>query len=86
MITKDDIEQVASMMRLGIDDQDDYVEKVKSMLEYFDILDSAGIQEEEIMVQHINVSQLREDEHVPHDAIWCKSQNSRGHLRVPRLG
>lgn len=74
------------MMRLDISDKDDYTKKVKSMLEYFDVLDSAGIQDEEILIQHISISQLRADEHIPHGNIQCKNQNKRGHLRVPRLG
>lgn len=85
MITEDDIKQVAAMMRLDIGDKDDYTEKVQSILEYFDVLDSAGVQDEDILVQHINISQLREDKHIPHGTIQCKSQDRRGHLRVPRL-
>ncbi|MXX21313.1 MAG: hypothetical protein F4Y82_01380 [Cenarchaeum sp. SB0665_bin_23] len=86
MITEDDIRHVAAMMRLDISDKDDYAEKVKGMLEYFDVLDSADILEEDILVQEINISNLRDDEHVSHSSIQCKSQNKRGHLRVPRLG
>lgn len=85
MITEDDIKQVAYMMRLDIGDKDDYTKKVQRMLEYFDVLDSAGVQDETILVQHINISQLRADKHIPHDTIQCKSQDKRGHLRVPRL-
>lgn len=86
MVSKDEITQVASMMRLDISDKDDYIKKVQDMLDYFDTLDSAGVEDETIMTQHIAISQLRPDIHTPHDTIKLKSENERGYLKAPRLG
>ena len=38
----DKIRSVAKMMKIDMENHEDYVDKVESMLNYFDILDSAG--------------------------------------------
>ena len=41
--------------------------KFKSMIDYFDVLDSAGVESEEISMQEIPISNLREDKYIPFD-------------------
>ena len=48
-------------MRIEVDDHKEYVDKVHAMINYFDILDSAGVESEEISMQEIPISNLRED-------------------------
>lgn len=86
MVTDEDVKQMAAMMRLDIGDGGDYTRKVQRMLAYFDVLDSAGVEDETILVQHIRLSQLRQDVHVRHRRIECRAENERGQLRAPRLG
>jgi Asp-tRNA(Asn)/Glu-tRNA(Gln) amidotransferase C subunit len=39
MVSEEEIEKVSKLMRIEIDDHKEYVEKVHSMIDYFDILE-----------------------------------------------
>lgn len=86
-VTEEEINRMAAMMRLEIDDRSEYVEKVQKMLDYFELLDSAGVDDEEISVHEVPLDRLRPDEHVPskHDLSYA-ARNERGHIKAPRLG
>ena len=87
MITEEEITRVAAMMRIEIDDRHEYVEKVREILDYFDILDSAGVDDEEIVTRVVDLGQLRPDEHVPSsDDLRYTARSKEGHIRAPRLG
>ena len=45
MVTEEEIERVAKLMKIDVHDHKEYVEKVHEMIDYFDILDSAGVSE-----------------------------------------
>ena len=51
MVTEDEITNVAKLMKIEVEDHREYVEKVHAMIDYFDILDSAGVDDEEISMQ-----------------------------------
>lgn len=87
MVTEDDINRMAAMMRLEIDDRSEYVGKVQKMLDYFEILDSAGVGDEEMAVHEVSLDRLRADEHIPskHNLSYA-ARNERGHVKAPRLG
>jgi aspartyl-tRNA(Asn)/glutamyl-tRNA(Gln) amidotransferase subunit C len=61
MVTKEEIEHVSKLMKIDIDDHKEYVDKVQSMIEFFDVLDSAGVESEEISMQEIPISNLRDE-------------------------
>ena len=63
MVTKEDIEHIAKLMRIDIEKPDDYFERVKKILGYFDILDKAQIDDEEIPVQQVKIEDLRDDKY-----------------------
>ena len=50
-------------MRIDIENPDDYFERVKKILGYFDILDKAQIDDEEIPVQQVKIEDLRDDKY-----------------------
>ena len=87
MVTEEEIEKVSKLMRIEIDDHKEYVEKVHMMIDYFDILDSAGVESEEISMPEISISKLREDEHVPFDDKLIEKLNHyRGtYVRAPKM-
>lgn len=87
MVTEEEIEQVSKLMRIDINDHKEYVEKVHSMLSYFDILDSAGVESEEISMPEISISKLREDEHIPFDDKLIEKLNHyKGtYVRAPKM-
>ncbi len=87
MVTEEEIEKVSKLMRIGIDDHKEYVEKVHMMINFFDILDSAGVESEEISMPEIPISKLREDEHIPFDDKLIERLNHyKGtYVRAPKM-
>ena len=87
MVTEEEIEKVAKLMKIELSDHKEYVDKVHAMIDYFDILDSAGIEDEEITTQEISISNLRNDEHVPFDGKLIEKLNHyKGtYVRAPKM-
>jgi aspartyl-tRNA(Asn)/glutamyl-tRNA(Gln) amidotransferase subunit C len=87
MVTSEEIEHVSKLMRIDVDDHREYVDKVHAMIDFFDVLDSAGVESEEISMQEISISNLRKDEHVAFDDKLIKKLNHyRGtYVRAPKM-
>ena len=87
MVTHDEIRIVAGMMKIDIHDHGEYVDKIESMIGYFDILDSAGVEDEEITVREIPASCLREDVHVAPDSKLIQRLNhyKDAYVRAPKM-
>lgn len=87
MVTKEDIEKIAKLMRIDIDNSDEYFERVQKVLSYFDILDKADIEGEEIPVQQVAISDLREDKHITfEDSLIKQLKNYKGtYIRAPKM-
>ena len=87
MVTTEEIERVSKLMRIDIGDHREYFDKVQSMIEFFDVLDSAGVDSEEISMQEIPISNLRKDEHIPfNDKLIEKLNHYKGtYVRAPKM-
>ena len=87
MVTEKEIEQVAKFMKIDVHDHKEYVEKVHDMIDFFDILDSAGVDDEEITMVDLPLSKLREDKHIPfEDKLIEKLKNFKGsYVRAPKM-
>ncbi len=87
MVTAEEIERVSKLMRIDIDDHREYIDKVQSMIEFFDVLDSAGVDSEEIYMQEIPISNLRKDEFMPfEDKLIEKLNHYKGtYVRAPKM-
>lgn len=87
MVTKEDIEHVAKLMRIEIDDAGEYFERIQKIMNYFDILDKADIASEEIPVQEVTIGQLREDEYIPFETkLITDLKNYKGtFVRAPKM-
>jgi len=87
MVTKEEIEHVSKLMKIDIDDHKEYVDKVQSMIEFFDVLDSADVESEEISMQEIPISNLREDKYVPFgEKLIDRLNNYKGtYVRAPKM-
>ncbi len=59
--SKEEIKHVAKLMRIELDDHVVHIDRVQKMIEYFGILDKAGIESEEFDVQEKSINELRED-------------------------
>ncbi len=87
MVTKEEIEHVSKLMKIDIDDHKEYVDKVQTMIDYFDVLDSADVESEEISMQELPISNLREDKYVPfNEKLIDKLNNYKGtYVRAPKM-
>ncbi len=87
MVTEEEIEHVSKLMKIDIDDHKEYVDKVQTMIDYFDVLDSADVESEEISMQEITISNLREDKYVPfNEKLIDKLNNYKGtYVRAPKM-
>ncbi len=87
MVTEEEIEHVSKLMKIDIDDHKEYVDKVQAMIDYFDVLDSADVESEEISMQEIPLSNLREDKHIPfNEKLIEKLNNYKGtYVRAPKM-
>lgn len=86
MVSREEIEHVAKLMRIEIDDPTIY-ERIDKMIGYFDILDSAGVESEEISVREIQITNLREDKYIPFDEKLIEKLNHyKGtYVRAPKM-
>ncbi|MFB5619684.1 MAG: aspartyl/glutamyl-tRNA amidotransferase subunit C [Nitrosopumilus sp.] len=87
MVSEEEIEHVSKLMRIDINDHKEFVEKVHAMIDYFDILDSAGVESEEISMPEISISNLRKDEYIPFDDKLIEKLNHyKGtYVRAPKM-
>jgi aspartyl-tRNA(Asn)/glutamyl-tRNA(Gln) amidotransferase subunit C len=87
LVTKQDVEHVAKLMRIDIDNVDQYFDQIQKILNYFDILDKADIESEEIPVQEVSVSQLRDDKYIPFESkLIDQLKNYKGSfVRAPKM-
>ena len=87
MVSKEEIEHVAKLMRIDIDDHVVHVDRVQKMIEYFDILDKAGIETQELIVQEQKIENLREDKFIPYeDKLIDKLKNYKGtYIKAPKM-
>ena len=85
---QDEIRSVAKMMKIDIQNHDEYIGKVESMLKYFDILDSAGVLDENITMREITVSCLRKDKHVASSQNLIQklgNRNNENYIKAPMV-
>ena len=87
MVTEEEIQYVSKLMKIDVHDHKEYVDKVHTMINYFDILDSAGVESEEISMKEIPISNLREDKYIPFDdKLIEKLNNYKGtYVRAPKM-
>ena len=87
MVTEEEIAHVAKLMKIDLEDHSTHINRVQKMLEYFDILDRANVEYEEITVQETDLDKLRDDKHVPYDKNLLKFLKSyqEKYVKAPKL-
>ncbi len=87
MVTKEEIERIARLMRLELDDHLVHIDRIQEMIDYFGILDGAGVEDDELAVNEVPASRLRDDEHIQFDGDlleYIKGRRGR-YVRAPRM-
>ena len=87
MVTEEEIARVAKLMKIELEDHSEHVKRVQKMLEYFDILDKANVESEEIIVQETDLEKLRDDKYVPYDQKLLKFLKTykEKYVKAPKL-
>ena len=87
MVTEEEIAHVAKLMKIELEDHSEHVKRVQKMLEYFDILDKANVESEEIIVQETDLEKLRDDKYVPYDQKLLKFLKTykEKYVKAPKL-
>ena len=87
MVSKEEIEHVAKLMRIEIDDHVVHIDRVQKMITYFDILDKANVESEELIVNDQTIDNLRDDEYIPYDDKLLKHLKNYkdSYIRAPKM-
>ena len=87
MVSKEEIEHVAKLMRIEIDDHLVHIDRVQKMIAYFDILDKANVESEDLIVNEQTIDNLREDVHIPYDDNLLKylKNYKDSYIRAPKM-
>ena len=74
-------------MKINLEDHSDHVKRVQKMLDYFDILDNANVEAEEIIVQETDLDKLRDDKCIPYDKNLLKflKRYQEKYVKAPML-
>lgn len=87
MVSKEEIEHIAKLMRIEIDDHVVHIDRVQKIISYFDILDKANVESEELDVKEQSIEELRDDKYTPYDQKLIQSlKNYKGsYIRAPKM-
>jgi len=87
LVSKEEIEHIAKLMRIELDDHTVHIDRVQKMIEYFDILDKAGTESEELIVNEQSLENLREDKYEPYnDKLIDKLKHYKEKfIRAPKM-
>lgn len=87
MVSKEEIEHIAKLMRIEIDDHVVHIDRVQKIISYFDILDKANVESEELDVKEQVIEDLRDDKYIPYDEKLIQSlKNYKGsYIRAPKM-
>ena len=88
MIDRSEIIQMAAMMRLELDNQEEMVRNVRKILEYFDALDSAEVEDVQVLGDAIPLERLRPDQpsEARRDVDTYGDRDSDGYIMAPKVG
>ena len=87
LVNEEEISEVAKLMKIDLEDHSVHIKRVQKMLEYFDILDTANVESEEITVQETDLDKLRDDKHIPYNKNLLKFLKSyqEKYVNAPKL-
>lgn len=86
MVTEEEIESVSKLVRIKVADHREHIEKVRDMINFFEMLDSAGVEDDELEMDDVHVSRLRKDVHESFGGLSGYVRQYRdGYVRVPKM-
>lgn len=87
MISSKEIEKIAKLMKIDIDDLEEHVPKIQRMLGYFDHLDSADLSVDLQTPSTVPIDSLRQDVAEPQNRLDTSTLKfgDGEHMRSPKL-
>ncbi len=87
MVSREEIEHVGKLMKIQLDDHTVHIDRIKKMIEYFDILDKAGVEDEVLELHETTIDALRDDKFIPYDEkLIDKLKNYKGkYIHAPKM-
>ena len=87
MVSKEEIEHIANLMRIEIDDHVVHIDRIQKMISYFEILDMANVESQELDVREQDSEMLRDDKYIPYDKKLIESlKNYKGsYIKAPKM-
>ena len=87
MVSKEEIEHVAKLMRIEVDDHIVHIDRVQKMIAYFDILDKANVESEDLIVKEQTIDNLREDNYIPYEdkLLNYLKKYKDSYVRAPKM-
>ena len=67
MVSEEEIARVAKLMKIELEDHSEHIIRVQKMLEYFDILDKADVESENLKPLETDIDKLRDDRYIQYD-------------------
>ncbi len=80
-----DVASAARLMKIHVPDASVHAGRVKEMLEYFDILDRADVESDEIRPPQIGLEELRPDEARQSGVSVALHHARDGYVRAPKI-
>ena len=87
MVTEEEIAHIAKLMKIELEDHSEHVKRVQKMLEYFDILDKANVESEEVKPLETDIDKLRDDRYIQYDKKLLKFLKTykEKYVKAPKL-
>ncbi len=87
MVYKEDIEHVEKLMRIEIDDHFVHIDRVQFIIAFFDIIDIANVEYEDLFFNEHTIDNLRDDAHIPYDDNLLKylKNYKDSYIRAPKM-
>ena len=87
MVSKEEIEHIAKLMRIEVDDHIVHIDRVQKMIAYFDILDKANVESEDLIVKEQTIDNLREDNYIPYEdkLLNYLKKYKDSYIRAPKM-
>ena len=87
LVTEEEIARVAKLMKIELEDHNEHIKRVQKMLEYFDILDKADVESENLKPLETDIDKLRDDRYVQYDKELLKFLKiyKEKYVKAPKL-
>lgn len=87
MVKREEIAHAADLIKIDLEEHEKYFEQVEKILSYFDILNKASIESEDLVTQVLPIEKLREDKYIAYgEKLIEKLKNYKGtFIKAPKM-